>query len=206
MWLETGDDASALALCIHLGTRSSEHRTDLGRMMRVVVKDTNPLLRAAVLKTAANTCEVCQALSQLSRIASRQRTSQQRSGRVEHHVVSRNVEVIGKLLRSDAGQRQAHTHVRTRRRHRLFHYLNTTWQRRFSARAVAQHLDSALNRALTGGHGLFIFKAHHEVAAVHDAIGEVIKNLVVALRRTEIVQVVGLDIGNHGHGRAIAQQ
>ena len=53
---------------------------------------------------------------------------------------------------------------------------------------------------------MLILEANDEVAALNHAVGEIIKDLIVALCRAEIVEVIRLDVRDDCHEGAVAQK
>src|SRR5699024_6376480 len=76
-----------------------KHRCHLSGVMRIVAKDADIVApSAAVLKAPTYTREVTEACSQKLHLGSREFTCYQRSCRIKHHVVARNLQFIRNLL------------------------------------------------------------------------------------------------------------
>ena len=211
MGLEDRDDASGVGRLDQL-LSGSEHRGDLGRVVRVIVVDPHATGLTVVLKTAAHTVEVGDSGDDLLQVRAKQCPAGDRGDPIERHVGTRDghADVLAAFLL--AGQVEAH--LRGSATRIGDHLLDDRGGRDIRvlisgrAGAVADHGGFRARRADPGCQrgSAWVVEAAHQVATRGDLRGELVEDRHIGLFGAVVVEVIRLDIRDHRDFRAIGEE
>ena len=201
------DDTSGSGCCrptggilLYDGAHCRQRGPNLGRMMRVVIKDPYPVGGTHQFESAAHALESGQAVEHIDDGCAGLGGSQDRRQRVQSHVPTGNRKPHGPRLGLARQQ-----DVRHRAGAVLFPTHQGSGQVVGRIAAVAQHPDPQGRNAFGKRDRTRIVGAHHQRSPGPEPIDEGVEHRGVGLRTTEEVEVIGFDIGHHGDVRGVFQ-